>query len=105
MTASPGGFPATDILAMTQLPHPDPHVVFCEVEEGAVLLSTAEEVYYGLNAVGARVWKLLPPTQSHLEDLCSVLAQEYPEVDAEELRADVAALLDDLVRSRLVVPA
>jgi hypothetical protein len=75
------------------------------VEQGAVLLSTAEEVYYGLNSVGARVWKLLPPLHRNLEELCSVLALEYPDVDAEELRADVAALLDDLVRSRLVVPA
>lgn len=90
---------------MTRLPHPDPHVVFCEVEQGAVLLSTAEEVYYGLNSVGARVWKLLPPQHRNLDELCSVLALEYPDVDAEELRADVAALLDDLVRSRLVVPA
>lgn len=90
---------------MTRLPHPDPNVVFCEVEEGAVLLSTAEEVYYGLNTVGARVWKLLPPSHSDLEELCSVLALEYPEVNAEDLRADVAALLDDLVRTRLVVPA
>jgi hypothetical protein len=90
---------------MNRLPYPDPHVVFCEVAEGAVLLSTAEEVYYGLNSVGARVWKLLPPKYDNLEELCSVLALEYPEVDAEDLRADIAALLDDLVRSRLVVPA
>lgn len=99
------GFPATDPPAMTRLPQPDPHVVFCEVAEGAVLLSTAEEVYYGLNAVGARVWSLLPPRNDSLEALCAALALEYPSVDPEELRADVAALLDDLVRSRLVVPA
>ena len=34
------------------------------VEDGAVLLHAGQEVYYGLNAVGARIWQLLPPSDS-----------------------------------------
>jgi hypothetical protein len=73
------------------------------VEEGAVLLSTEDETYYGLNAVGARVWSLLPPVHQTLESLCTVLAAEYQEADPEELQGDVIALLDELLGSRLVV--
>jgi hypothetical protein len=77
--------------------------VFCAVEEGAVLLSTEDETYYGLNAVGARVWSLLPPAHLTLESLCAALAADYPEADPDELASDVMALLDDLLESRLVV--
>lgn len=103
MRVSPGGTPAIDPAAATRLPRPNPAVVFCAVEEGAVLLSTEDETYYGLNAVGARVWSLLPPAHLTLESLCAALAADYPEADPDELASDVMALLDDLLESRLVV--
>jgi hypothetical protein len=89
-------------VSMTPLPLPSPAVVFCDVEGGAVLLSTANETYYGLNSVGARVWALLPPVHGSLESLCEALAGEYPEVDPTMLQADVSDLVDDLRRNGLV---
>ena len=103
MSHSPGGIPASSPEVRTALPHPNPAVVFCEVEEGAVLLSTTEEVYYGLNPVGARIWSLLTSPNQSLESLCAALAADYPEVDAEALQADVALVLDDLLRNQLVL--
>jgi hypothetical protein len=72
------------------------------VTDGAVLLSTKDEVYYGLNAVAARVWERLPPVLTRLDELCAGVSQLYPEVDSETLRADVRALLDDLLMHGLV---
>lgn len=86
------------------LPRPNPAVVYCEVEEGAVLLSTKEEAYYGLNPVGARIWSLLSSPNQSLESLCSTLGADYPEVGAEALEADVVVLLEDLLRNQLVLP-
>ena len=80
-------------------------MVFCEVEEGAVLLATEEETYYGLNGVGARVWSLLPPAHQTIESLCTALGAHYQDVHVDDLEADVRALLDDLLRNRLVLPA
>jgi hypothetical protein len=85
------------------LPHPNPAVVCCEVVDGGVLLSTADEVYYGLNRVGLRIWQLLPPVHLELEDLCDVVAREYPDIDRDQLRADVVALLGDLLATKLAV--
>ena len=103
MRHSPTGLPAIDLAAVSPLPRPNPAVVFCEVEEGAVLLSTEDETYYGLNEVGARVWSLLLPANQTMESLCAALSDSYPQVDEDELHADVSALLDDLLRNRLVV--
>ena len=87
---------------MTPLPLPSPAVVFCEVEGGAVLLSTADETYYGLNPVGARIWTLLPPAHGSLESLCEALAGEYPDVDPASLQDDVLDLVLDLRQNGLV---
>ena len=45
-----------------RLPVATAHVVYGPLSDGAVLFSTKDEVYFGLNQVGAQVWELLPPT-------------------------------------------
>ncbi len=83
--------------------NPSTEVIFREVEDGAVLLSTRDEVYFGLNRVGARVWELLSSPMHELEDLCRVLAEESPGVGIEMLEADVSELLERLRDLGLVV--
>ncbi|MDB4884108.1 MAG: hypothetical protein JWL95_2874 [Gemmatimonadetes bacterium] len=87
------------------LPTRNPNVIFKALATGAVLYSTAEEVYFGLNAVGVRIWDLLPPTQHRLEDLCAVLYAEYPDAPRELIHADVVELLEELTKLGLVQPA
>lgn len=85
-----------------RLPVPAAGVIFQRVPGGAVLLSTADEVYYGLNEVGAEVWGLLVPGTATLDTLCDALAATYPEVPSAELRADIAELLDSLEAAGLL---
>ncbi|HVX39495.1 MAG TPA: PqqD family protein [Gemmatimonadaceae bacterium] len=77
--------------------------MFQPVADGAVLLHTEDEIYFGLNAVGARVWQLLPPNCAELDDLCSTLTAVYPDADPVMVRADVVELLTQLRDNRLVV--
>lgn len=87
------------------LPRPHPAVLLQTVSDGAVLLHTEQEVYFGLNAVGVEIWKLLPPAHSDLDGMCEQLARQYPGVSVAELRGDVSELLDVLAAEGLVVPA
>lgn len=87
------------------LPVANPTVVFRPIAEGAVLLSTTDEVYYGLNPVGTRVWELLPPACRTLDELCDQLSSEYRDVSPEIIRADVVELLRSLLAHGLVQPA
>ena len=87
------------------LPRPHPAVMFREVSDGAVLLQMEDELYFGLNEVGARIWQLLPPVSSSLEALCASMAAIYPDVPLEQLSADVAELLEQLRENKLLVDA
>jgi hypothetical protein len=87
------------------LPTPNPSVVFKELDEGAILLSSAEEVYFGINRVGARIWSLLPPAKQTFDEMCAVLAGEYSDVGIDRIRQDARKFLDDIVASGLAVPA
>ena len=84
------------------LPTRNPNVIFKALATGAVLYSTADEVYFGLNPVGVRIWELLPPSQETLDGLCGVLSAEYPDVPLDVIRTDVAEVLEDLIKLGLV---
>ena len=90
---------------MSLLPKAVGEVVFCEVEDGAVLLHASQEVYYGLNQVGAEIWQLLTPATPTLDALEAALQARYPSVAEATLREDVELLLDDLQKNGLVEQA
>ena len=79
-----------------------PKVFVKSMCDGAVLFSTDNEVYFGLNSVGARVWELLPPVCSTFDELCTRLAAEYTDVDRSIIETDVKELLADLTSHKLV---
>ena len=74
--------------------------VSAEVEGEVVILNLADEVYYGLDEVGARVWSLLaePRTVAELRD--SIVADF--EVDAATAERDLLDLLREMAERRLV---
>ena len=94
---------STPLKADFPLPHPSPAAIFKELDEGGVLLSTADEVYFGVNPVGARIWSLLPPKSTTFGELCATLEQQYPEAGAERIKADVQEFIEALIASGLVV--
>ncbi len=87
------------------LPKPIPDVIYRAVEDGAVLLSSKDEVYYGLNAVGRYIWEHLPPVLQTPEELFTSLSAAYPEVPIETIRADSRELLAELLAHGLVSPS
>lgn len=89
--------------AESPLPHPSPTAVFKELEEGGVLLSTTDGVYFGVNAVGARIWSLLPPVSKTFGELCAALEAQYPSSAPERIRSDAQEFLRALVDSGLVI--
>ena len=66
----------------------------------AAILNLKSGVYYGLNAVGARIWQLIqePMTVTTIRD---TLLEEY-EVESDSCERDLLALLQDLAIAGLI---
>jgi hypothetical protein len=77
-------------------------VIYKAVDNGAVLLSVNDEVYYGLNGVGSYIWEHLPPVLENFDELCAAVGAKYPDASAETIRTDIRALLEDLMKHGLV---
>ena len=75
-------------------------VVFQKVGEETVILNLKTAVYFGLDAIGARIWDLLE-RGCDLESVLSRLQEEY-EVDPGELERDLLQLVGSLQHKGLV---
>jgi hypothetical protein len=75
-------------------------VLVQELAGEAVLLNLKTEQYFGLDDVGARIWRLLIAEPS-IQDAFNHLLDTY-DVEAEELRRDVTELIEKLVSHGLV---
>jgi hypothetical protein len=64
-----------------------------------VILGMHDGVYYGLDAVGARVWSLLQSPLA-VSEIVEIVAGEF-DVDAPRCEQDVLALLEDLANRGL----
>ena len=74
--------------------------VSCDLSGESAILNLKAGVYYGLNEVGTRVWKLIqePKRVSELRD---AILEEY-EVDPHRCETDIMALLQDLLENGLI---
>jgi hypothetical protein len=71
-----------------------------EVSGETVLLDMHSESYFGLDAVGTRIWQLLQ-RQPHLPSVYAALLDEY-EVEAGQLQGDLLELIAALEQAGLV---
>jgi len=75
--------------------------VACAVGDEAVVLQMDYGIYYGLNAVAARVWQLIQ-TPHAISAVVSQVQQEF-EVDPDRCCQDVRELVAKLAQARLVL--
>jgi hypothetical protein len=75
-------------------------VLFQEVSGETVLLDLESEQYFGLDAVGTRIWSLLKEGRA-VREMVETLLAEY-EVEREQLAGDVRELLAALLDAGLI---
>lgn len=66
----------------------------------AVILNLKNGMYYGLDAVGARIWTLIQQPQS-VAALRDTIVAEY-DVEAERCERDILTLLTNLAAAQLI---
>ena len=74
--------------------------VSCALGEEAAILHMRSGVYYGLDPVGARIWKLLDQPTS-VKDLRTAIVDEY-DVEPAKCERDLLALLEKLRTEGLI---
>jgi hypothetical protein len=81
----------------------NPALAWREIDDETVIISPTENVMHELNDTGSFLWKNVDGRRT-AEELAALLAAEY-EVTPGAALADTEALLQQLISSKLLVPA
>jgi hypothetical protein len=76
------------------------HQVSCDLAGEVVILNMQDGIYYGLNAVGARIWSLVGEPRS-VGEIHATLLEEY-DIDPHVCETQLMTLLADLAANGLV---
>ena len=76
------------------------NLVSTELGGETVILHLGDGIYYGLDAVGTRIWDLIQEPKS-VAQVRDALLEEY-DVDPDRCLSDLIALLQDLTNRNLI---
>ena len=74
--------------------------VSCDLSGESAILNLKAGVYYGLNEVGTRIWKLIQEPK-RMGELLDAILEEY-EVEPDRCEADIIALLQAFMENGLI---
>jgi hypothetical protein len=74
--------------------------VSCHLVDEAIILALKSGVYFGLNAVGASIWKLIQEPKT-VTEICDALLEEY-NVELQRCEQDLIVLLRELAAHGLI---
>ena len=74
--------------------------VSCDLSGEAAILNLKSGVYFGLNTVGASIWKLIQEPRS-VKEIQEAIQEEY-EVEPDQCERDVLELLQELSLHELI---
>jgi len=80
-----------------------PQAMARQVDDETVILHLGSGTYFGLDPVGARIWKLMGEGKTPAE-ICEVMLEEY-DVSREDVERDTMKLVQDLLARDLISPS
>jgi hypothetical protein len=92
--------PQPTALTADSLIRRDPEIMHSAIDEEVVMMSIDQGRYFGLDAMGSRIWNLLEHPMT-LGDLCRSLIDAF-DVDPELCRREVAVFLGEIEKCGLI---
>jgi hypothetical protein len=89
-----------ELLSLCSVVVAAPEQVSCSLGEESAILNMKNSVYYGMNAVGTRVWNMIGEPRSVVQ-LRDALVDEY-EVDPARCEQDLLQVLEQMRREGLI---
>lgn len=75
-------------------------LISCDLDGEVALMSVANGKYYGLNAMGSRIWALLAEARP-VGEVCGLLQGEF-QVELGQCRDEVLAFVRELAQEQLI---
>jgi hypothetical protein len=75
-------------------------ILYADIAGDTVMMNVEQGEYYGLDAIGTRIWRLLEH-DVRIEEICTLLGNEY-EVSDTQCRDDILCFLQELLEHHII---
>ena len=75
--------------------------IYTQIDDEVVVMGPKDDLYYGLNPVGAEIWNLLESKPMSLEEITTHLQAIY-ELDEAQAITDVKIFINDMITQALI---
>jgi len=79
----------------------NPEIAHSDMDGEVVMMSVTNGEYYGIDAIGSHIWKLLEDKIS-IGDICATLHEAY-DVSEDQCKQDVMAFINHLLEIKVVL--
>jgi hypothetical protein len=102
MKASQDDEPMTDTeISLDTIVVASKNQVAADLNDEVVILSLSEGQYYGLNAVGAKIWAAIQ-SPTPVAEVLDQLLRDYPDVESERCTRETLALLEQMLQASII---
>ncbi len=80
----------------------NPEVVHTQIDDEMVVMGPCDQQYYGVNAMGTRIWNVLHQQSMTFDSLCAYLTKNY-EVDEGLCVADAKTFVEAMCAQQILL--
>lgn len=80
----------------------NPEVAFTQIDDDLVMMDPNDSLFYGVNAMGNKIWSLLAFKTLSLSDICELIQRDY-DVSEEQCVEDVKRFVEEMVEQNMLV--
>lgn len=89
-------------LALTSKISRNPAVAFTQIDDDLVMMGPKDNLFYGVNAVGAKIWSLLECEALSLNEICERIKMDYDVTEAQCVE-DSMQFVDAMIEQNMFV--
>lgn len=80
----------------------NPDVGFTQIDDDLVMMGPNDNLFYGVNAMGTKIWSLLECNSLSLSEICEVIQRDY-DVHEQQCIDDVTRFVEEMMTHHMVV--
>lgn len=89
---------------LTSIVSRNPHVVYTQIDSDLVMLDPKDQLFYGVNSIGAELWSLLEKRSLSVTEICSHVEMHY-DVPETQYVGDVLSFIESMVKQNMLLLA
>ena len=89
-------------VCMTSIVSRNPDIVYTQIDNEMIMLDPKDQLFYGVNSIGAELWSLLEKQPLSVTEICSHVEMHYEVLETHYV-GDVLSFIESMVNQNMLL--